>query len=407
MSGQEKTHDATPQRMRDLRKKGGLGKSRDLSAWLGMAVAMALIPAVVVNTGEAAHESLMQVATVAADPTAERALAALDSSWYAVIDVLLPMFAVLVLVMVVTQAAQGGVHPHFRLHVESLNVGKGVKRLFSGQTLWEGVKTLAKSVAVGLVVYASLRAMIPSLMSSGRLSLDAVVEMASESTVSLLKAGIAAGLALAFLDLAVVIKRNRKQTRMTLQEVKDESKRSEGDPLLKSAIRARQRAMTRNRMMAAVADADVVVVNPTHVAVALRYQPGLGAPKVVAKGADDLARKIRELAASNRVPMVSDIPLARALYASCEIDQEIPEYLFMAVARVLAFVMALRRKGAAAGEHRTPGGTTLPQYVDADYRRVAREQQQVARVKARTVRRTTLALGPAEPAHPDDIAEVS
>jgi flagellar biosynthesis protein FlhB len=221
--------------------------------------------------------------------------------------------------------------------------------------------------------------MIPALMGSGRVQLPAVLTMAGSATTSVLRAGLTAGLALAVLDLVVVIRRNLKQSKMTLKEVKDEAKRTDGDPHVKGAIRARQRAMSRNRMMAAVVGADVVVVNPTHVAVALRYEPGKGAPTVVAKGADELARKIRERASEHRIPMVADIPLARALYAACEVDEEIPEYLFMAVARVLAFVMALRRKGAASGEHRSPGGTTLPEYIDADHVQVAREHARAAR----------------------------
>jgi flagellar biosynthetic protein FlhB len=113
-------------------------------------------------------------------------------------------------------------------------------------------------------------------------------------------------------------------------------------------------AMSRNRMMSAVADADVVLVNPTHVAVALRYQPDRGAPRVVAKGAGHVATRIREEADRHRVPMVQDVPLARALHAACDLDQEIPVELFTTVAQVLAFVLALRAKGGAAGTHRVP-----------------------------------------------------
>jgi len=180
------------------------------------------------------------------------------------------------------------------------------------------------------------------------------------AAAGLLRWGIAAGVGLAILDVVVVMRRNRKQTRMSLKEVKDENKRSEGDPLLKGAIRSKQMSMSRNRMMAAVADADVVLVNPTHVAVALRYEPGTGAPRVVAKGAGHVAARIRAKAGEHKVPMVEDVPLARALHGACELGQEVPEYLYTAVARVLAFVMALRRRGAAAGQHRMPAGTAAP-----------------------------------------------
>jgi flagellar biosynthesis protein FlhB len=154
-------------------------------------------------------------------------------------------------------------------------------------------------------------------------------------------------------DYAVVKRRTNKKLRMSKQEIKDEFKLSEGDPHIRAAIRARQIQLSRNRMMAELATADVVVVNPTHVAVGLRYDPAKGAPRVVAKGAGAVAAKIREVATEKRIPMVSDVPLARALYKACELGQEIPPDLYQAVARVLAFVLTLKRRGSAAGLHRS------------------------------------------------------
>ncbi len=133
---------------------------------------------------------------------------------------------------------------------------------------------------------------------------------------------------------------------MTKDEVKQEHKQSEGDPLLKGAIRSRQLAASRNRMMAAIADADVVLVNPTHVAVALRYDPEQGAPRVVARGAGAIAARIRERAAEERIALVRDVPLARALYTSTRVGQTIPPELFSAVATVLAFVISRRTPGS-------------------------------------------------------------
>lgn len=377
--GEERSQKATPQRMKEVRKKGQLGRSRDLSAWLALAAAVTLLPSLTTRTREVVHEELSKVELVAADPSPARILTLLSEGLGQVMSLLTPLFAVLVVVVVVTQVAQGGVYPRFRLKKEVFQPNKGIKRLFGMQTLWEAVKTLAKSLAVGLVVFATVQAAIPTLMGSGRLPLSVVLNTAGSSVTSLIQGGVVAGLALAAVDLAVTIRRNRKQTRMTLKEVKDENKRTEGDPQIKGLIRSKQRSMSRNRMMAAVADADVVIVNPTHYAVALRYEPGVGAPKVVAKGVDLLAAKMRERAADNRVPTVSDVTLARALYAAVEVDQEIPDYLFVAVARVLAFVMSLRRRGAASGEHRSPGGTALPEYVDADHAKVAREHARAAR----------------------------
>ncbi|BDZ45080.1 EscU/YscU/HrcU family type III secretion system export apparatus switch protein [Naasia aerilata] len=161
-----------------------------------------------------------------------------------------------------------------------------------------------------------------------------------------------AGIGLALVDVFVVMRRNRKQTRMTKREVRDENKSSEGDPLVRSQRRSKQLAMSRNRMIAAVGSADVVLLNPTHVAVALKYEKGKSAPRVVAKGAGEVAAKIRERAASTNTPMVHDIPLARALYGACDVGDEIPVELYGAVARVLAFVLSLKSRGAALGVHR-------------------------------------------------------
>ncbi len=147
---------------------------------------------------------------------------------------------------------------------------------------------------------------------------------------------------------------------MTKREVRDEHKNSDGDPLIRSQRRSRQLAMSRNRMIAAIGQSDVVLVNPTHFAVAISYEPGKSAPRVVAKGAGAVALRIREKAEEERVPVVKDIPLARALHASCRLGDEIPVELYNAVARVLAFVMSLRARGAAAGTHTMATPSSIP-----------------------------------------------
>src|SRR5690606_17438233 len=138
------------------------------------------------------------------------------------------------------------------------------------------------------------------------------------------------------------------------KEVKDETKNTDGDPLIKAQRRSRQLAMSRNRTIAAVGGSDVVLVNPTHIAIALKYEPGKSAPRVVAKGAGVVASRIREEAEAKAVPIVRDVPLARALHATCELGDEIPVELYTAVARVLAFVMALKRRGSKGGVHTVP-----------------------------------------------------
>ena len=213
------------------------------------------------------------------------------------------------------------------------------------------MKALSKTVVVGLVLLAVIQGLMPVLMSGGGLPASALIQAATDGTASLVRSAVIAGLILAAADVFVIMRRNRKRTRMTKKEVKDENKSSEGDPMIRGQRRSRQLAMSRNRMMAAIADADVVLVNPTHFAIALKYEPGKSAPRVVAKGAGEIALRIREQAETDRVPIVKDILLTRALHAACELGEEIPVDLYNAVARVLAFVLALRTRGSSKGVH--------------------------------------------------------
>ncbi len=359
--GGERTEKATPQRLKDVRRKGQLGRSQDLSAWVGLGAAAVMLPGVLERAQGAALDQMVQVRHVAVTADPAQAVEVLRGGVASAVTTLTPMFVVLVLTTVVVAAAQGGIRARsMKPRFDHLKPAAAAKRFVGPQALWQGTKTLLKTLAVGAVLYAGVQAMVPTLMASGSLPLTALLSAAGDGTATLLRGGIAAGIAFAVVDLVVVMRRNRKSTRMTKQEVKEENKRTEGDPLVKGAIRSRQARMSRNRMMAEVASADVVVVNPTHVAVALRYEPGAGAPRVVAKGAGVVAARIRELAGDHRVPLVEDVPLARALHGACDVGQEVPEHLFTAVARVLAFVMALRRRGASAGHHRLPTGPALP-----------------------------------------------
>ena len=378
----EKTEKATAQRMKEVHRDGKLSRSQDLTAWVGLAAAAVMLPGTARRAGDAAGEQLAAVREAIASPDAGTVTQLLGDGLWSVVGTVGPLLAVVAGVVVAVAVAQGGVHvKRFKPQVTQFNPVSGVKRLFGAQAWWEGAKTLLKTSVVGVVLYVAVQALVPQLMGNGRIPLAHMVGVAGAGVKQLLVWGIAAGVLLAAIDLLVVMRRNRKQTRMSKQEIKEENKRTEGDPHIKGQIRSKQMAMSRNRMMAAVADADVVVVNPTHVAVALKYVPGTGAPRLVAKGAGAVAAKIRAQAAEHRVPMVEDIPLARALHAACAVDQEIPAYLFTAVARVLAFVMQLKRRGAAMGRHTMPGGSVAPDDVPttvAAARRRARDEKKAA-----------------------------
>ncbi|MEJ5944075.1 EscU/YscU/HrcU family type III secretion system export apparatus switch protein [Pseudokineococcus basanitobsidens] len=353
----EKTEQPTEKRLKESRKEGRVARSADVGAWLGMAAAGVLLPLTVSRGWVAAQTSLQHVRDVAQTPDPELAVAALSEGLRAVALVMAPLAAVTVVVAIAAAAAQGGLHPatkNFKPQFSKLSPKQGLKRILGPQALWEAAKILLKSAVLGTVLWLAVKALLPLLVGAGALPLGATVEAVRGGTATLVRTAVVAGLVLALADYLVVRRRTMKGVRMTRKEVMDEHKQSEGDPQLKGAIRSKQMAMSRNRMMAEVATADVVLLNPTHVAVALRYEPGKGAPRVVAKGAGTIAAKIRERAAEHRVPMVEDVPLARALHDACRLGQEVPADLYTAVARVLAFVMRLRTRGVAAGRHRMP-----------------------------------------------------
>ncbi len=354
MSG-EKTEKPTPKRRKESRKEGQVARTQELGGWASVLAFGMAAPVLLQREFHSLWALFERSLRLTEHPTTSVALDLLGEAARHVFIVLLVLGSMVMVIGVASALAQGG----FVLATKSvkpkaakLNPLKGAKRIFGPQAAWEGVKMLLKSSLVGLLVYAAIRGLMP--LVGGMVPLQATLQQVSHSALGLMRNIALAGLALAAADYAMQRRRVGKQTRMSKEEVKQEHKQSEGDPMLKGAIRARQLAASRNRMIADVATADVVLVNPTHVAVALRYEADLGAPRVVARGAGAIAAKIRERAAEERVPLVRDIPLARALYSSTNVGQTIPNELFNAVATVLAFVISRRSAGQRGGEHRSP-----------------------------------------------------
>lgn len=349
----ERTEKASPRKLKEAYEKGSVGTSKDLASWVGVAAAAATFTTVGQATADAAGAALLHVRDVIADPEPEKALAVAMQAFDAVLPALAPMLGIVALAAIVSVAAQGGIHPRaLKLTGRNFDLVAGIKRMFGLQALWEGGKGLAKTLVIGAVLFMTVQGLVPILMSAGRLPLAAVLDTAAAGITSLLQAAVVAGLVLALFDVLVVRRRNRKVTFVTKKEARDEHKNTDGDPLVKGQRRSRQLAMSRNRMLAAVASADVVLLNPTHLAVAVKYEPGRSAPRVIAKGADHIATRIREKAGEAGIPMIEDMPLARAVYAACEVGQEIPVELYTAIARLLAFVASLTKRGSARGIHR-------------------------------------------------------
>jgi flagellar biosynthesis protein FlhB len=357
MSDGEKTEKPTPKKLKEARKEGRVARTQDLAAWAVVLAASYMIP-YMAHIGTPRLRRLFEdIGAVIVAPTEAGALTILGSGGRAFAVMMLPLGLVLMVAATAASAAQGGIHvatKNFKPKFSRLNPIQGFKRIMGPDALWEAVKSTLKTAIAAYIAYHVILTLVPLLTSAGELPNTALLSMVAGATLGLMRDVALAGLVMGLADYAYQYRRTAKQLRMSMHEIKQEFKQSEGDPQLKGAIRSRQIAMSRNRMMSKVAEADVVLVNPTHVAVALRYQPDRGAPRVVAKGAGEVAARIREEADKHRVPMVSDKPLARALYKECELDQEIPGELFTAVAQVLAFVLSLRAKGSAAGTHRLP-----------------------------------------------------
>jgi flagellar biosynthetic protein FlhB len=352
---QERTEKGTERHLKEVRRKGKLSRSQDLPAWVGLGAAALMLPMVIGNAAQNATAQLLRVGDVIADPDPAKAVAALSAGVGTVLPTIAPVLIAVVVAVIGAAALQGGIRvraPGFK--AEHLDLVAGVKRLFGAQALWQGARSLLKAAAVGLAVWFVVRTLMPELLASGSHTVAQLIGVGENAVTGLLTAAIAAGLAIAGLDLMMVMRRNRRHTRMTKREVKDELKNSEGDPLVRQQRRSRHLAASRGHMIQAVEEASVVLVNPTHVAVALRYEPGTSAPRVVAKGEGHVAARIRAAAATHRVPLVRDVPLARALHSTVPLGREIPPEFYTPIAQVLAFVALLKARGAASGVRDNP-----------------------------------------------------
>jgi flagellar biosynthetic protein FlhB len=356
MADPRKTEKPTAKRKQDARKKGQTPRTQELGQWSTVLLLSAAIGPMLKHELQVWEDIMIGCFRAIADPQPAVALTLFGTAMKHAFMAIVTLGLIVLVVGVLSAVAQGGfvlatkaIQPNFG----KLNVLKGIKQhLLSPQVLWETAKTLLKSAVVGVIGYLAIRSIMPLL--GGLVPMSAVLDVVRQHALRLLRTVGAAGLVLAVADYAITRRRNLNDMKMTKDEVKDESRNAEGDPLVKSAIRSRQIAISRSRMIASVAEADVLLINPTHVAVALKYDPLQGAPRVIARGAGAIAARIRATAEEARVPMVRDIPLARALYRSCEVGQEIPRELFAAVAQVLAFVISRRTHGQYGGQHRSP-----------------------------------------------------
>ena len=367
MADQSKTEKPTPRKLKKARSEGQIPRSQEISAWGSMLLLTYMAQWAFAIAGGRFTELLQRTGEVAGRAEMGLALGLFGDWLVGGLIVLAPVAVGTMLLGVIAGIGQAGFHPSMKLLVPKwsrINPWQGIKRLFGPQTAWESAKSLFKVLVLALVSVRAIRAVVPLLVDGGRLSVPAMTGVVAHAALAMVRNVALAGLLIAAADYAFQRRRVNNQLKMTKHEVKEEFKDTEGDPRLKGAIRSKQLAISRNRMMADVAKADVIVVNPTHFSVALKYDALAGPPRVVAKGAGVIALKIRDVAGEHRVPIVEDVPLARTLFRACEIGDSIPAELFDAVAKVLAFIFALKRRGVLMeGVHRMPQPTLV--LVDA------------------------------------------
>ena len=367
----EKTEDPTPRRLSQAREEGQVPQSRELSTFLVTMTGVASIWVLGEWLSERMFGIVRRAFTLTRDEvfdTSEMAsmLGRLGSE---AVLMLMPLFAVLLLASVAGPLMLGGfvVAPKvLRLDPTRMDPLKGLERMFSVHGLAELVKAILKAGLVGGV--GSWVMWMQSDMLFSLLSQPLTTGMNSFAQLVLVSALlITASLALlALLDVPFQLWQYHRRLRMSKEEVRKEAKETEGDPQIKARIRGMQREMARRRMMTQVPEADVVITNPTHFSVALRYDAEQhGAPVVIAKGRNMIALKIRELAAEHGVPLLEAPPLARALYHHCELEQTVPTTLYAAVAEVMAYVYQLNsfQAGAAAAPD-LPSDIPVPPGMD-------------------------------------------
>lgn len=359
----QKTEKPTPKRKKEAREKGQVARSMDVAAWAGTVVASFLMPWFLHLVSGKILGVLAQATQVGRHPTPQGALLVLEAGLKVVLLTVGPLGAAMALVGIVANVAQTGRAFSLkaaRPKLSRISPRAGIRNLFSPQNGMALVKQVVKLLLLVGVAYQAINQIIHEMVGLRPVSLLPLLAATAQSVLSFVRIVSLLGLVVGLADFFYQRHKLLQGMKMTKHEVKEESKAAEGDPHVKGMIRKRMYQIARSQLLAAVHNADVVVTNPTHYAVALRYEAGRSAaPRVVAKGADLLAKRIREEAATCEIPVVEDPPLARYLYAVCDVDEAIPAEIFAAVARLLAFVYSLPANLRGVGVHHL-GGSILP-----------------------------------------------
>lgn len=349
-SAQERTEQATPKRLQEARERGQVPRSRELTT---MAVLLISAAGMMLLGDGIVRQNLRTMELSFAVPRAElmdpaTMLLKLQQAIFESTGALMPFFVLVVAAALLAPMALSGwsfSSKAIAFKWDKLDPIKGMGRIFAVRGLVELVKALAKFCVVLAVAILILMGNAEALLGLGGEDVNPAIADAGTLLLHAFLILSGAMIVIAAIDVPFQIWDHNKQLRMTRQEIKDEFRQTDGSPEMKRRIREIQHEQSRRRMMDAVPKADVVITNPTHYAVALRYdQARMSAPVVVAKGKDLVATEIRNMALRHKVPILSAPPLARAIFYSTRLDQEIPSGLFLAVAQILAYAYQLRRR---------------------------------------------------------------
>lgn len=347
----DKTEEPTDHKLQEARKKGQVFKSQEIvSTCMLLATAGVLMAAGGWMFNEVMTFTRDRWTDLIVNSDFKGRDLKLDFAWwtFGFMKILAPLLGAAFVMAIIANLAQ----IQFLFSTESIvpklskiNPLEGFKRIFSAKSLMELAKQLAKLTVIGWICYKVVGAALPSLINLVQQDLLFTVSLTREICVEIIKKVIVGCTVIAAVDYIFQKKQYMKQMRMSMQELKDEYKDTEGNPQVKGKLRQLMRQASQGRMMEGTATANAVVTNPTHLAVAIRYEQGVdGAPKVVAKGENLVAAQIKVIAEDNEVPVLENVELARALFSACEVGQEIPPDLYKGVAEVLAYVFKLKRK---------------------------------------------------------------
>lgn len=365
-SGQDRNEDPTDKRKKDFREKGRVAQSRDLASvgvLLAVAMAMAAWWPAMVGAAERLTIEFIGDGPANSDLFLKDPLELMRLGMWEVLVIAGPILLVAVVAGTLLAIAQVGLTWSWKpleFDLNKLNPISGIKqKIFSAQAMFEWVKAMAKVMIVGTVGYQLAKRHGGGLTDLASASLRDSVGWAGGMVARLLLFTLLAMLVLAIADYGFAKWQLLRKMRMTKQELKEENKEMDGDPHVKARVRRLMMEMSSNRLVAEVSEATVVVANPSHYAIAIKYEIGQpGPPIVVARGKDERAKKIKEIARSNGIPRIENRPLARALYASVKEGQEIPAGMYEAVAEMLAFVYRLRDRNRP----KPPTDAPIPAY---------------------------------------------